>query len=108
MSYLRLALTLLALASSPAFASEPLPKVTVAYADLDLRSDEGRKALDRRLEQAAGDICLDSPAVKDIARQQSTRKCVATLLAQLAPLREHAIGRSAGSAPALAGVEPTP
>lgn len=102
MPYLRLALPLLALATLPAAANAQPPKVEVAHADLDLRTEDGRKTLDRRLEDAAGEVCLDSPAIKDVARQQAIRKCVANLLAELAPVREQAIARQETDGAALA------
>lgn len=102
MPYLRLALPLLALAPLPAIAHEVPPRVAVAHADLDLRSDDGRKALDRRLKHAAGEVCLDSPNIKDVGRRQAISKCVVDLLAQLAPVREQAIARQEAQAATFA------
>jgi UrcA family protein len=67
MQTLRIALTAAAVlvAAAPAFAqTAPVvveataPTATVSYADLNIASDAGRLVLERRVRQAATDLCL--------------------------------------------------
>lgn len=72
-------LTILALVLSSSFAAAPAAAqervvATVTTADLDLASQAGRKALDRRLTQAVIQVCGEaSPA--DLAGQNDVRAC---------------------------------
>lgn len=50
------AISLIAALPVHAWANEPV-RVSVSYADLDLSTDEGRAALERRIEAAAREMC---------------------------------------------------
>jgi UrcA family protein len=86
-----LSLTLAAvLAAEPALAEEPIrivagqPTLRVSHADLDLRSDAGRAALEGRVHRAAFRLCADN-GVRDIERQIMSHSCIAKAVASAAP-----------------------
>ena len=79
------------LASAPARsaqASSPAPVTqTVPTADLDLSSEAGRKALDRRIGRAVIDLCGQAADV-DLAGRNAVRKCRDDALAQAYQARD--------------------
>ena len=72
------ALGLLTVVAVPASATEVLFKVE--YADLNLQSKEGQKALDRRIEQAARKACgYGTVKTGTRIRSREAKACVAEL-----------------------------
>lgn len=51
-------------------------KVAVPYADLDLKTPQGRDALDRRLARAACDVCGAKPDLRDMRALGQYRECL--------------------------------
>ena len=94
MKYMVLALSLLA--SAPAFAEAPaIVTSSVQTADLDLSSQAGQRALDRRISIAIKEVCgTASPA--DLAGQNDVRRCFTNTLASLAGERDQRIARASG------------
>lgn len=83
--------TLLAFTATPALAEPPvIATSTVQTADLDLSSQAGQRALDRRLTQAVKDVCgFASDA--DVAGKNEVRRCRAETLAGLSSERDQRI-----------------
>ena len=77
------AITAGALLASPAPAAPPAPVETnvslVRTADLDLRSEAGRRQLDRRLASAARTVCGEASSF-DLAGKNDVRRCRAETL----------------------------
>jgi UrcA family protein len=69
--------------SVPALAeAAPAQNVSVVRtADLDLSTNAGRNALDRRLVIAAGEVC-DTASDSDLARKNHARQCRKDVLAE--------------------------
>ena len=68
----------------PALAEPAANEIAISYvqtADLDLRSDAGRRALDRRLVTAARDVCGTASAA-DLEGANAVRSCVDGVLAK--------------------------
>jgi UrcA family protein len=83
--------TLLAFTATPALAEAPvIATSTVQTADLDLSTARGRRALDRRLAQAAKEVCGTASDV-DVAGKNDVRRCRAETLAGLASERDQRI-----------------
>lgn len=71
-----LAVTAAAFVGQPVSA-EPAPakaSVAVAHRDLDLRTEAGAKALDRRIWRAVVEVCGDAPGY-DIEGKNNVRQC---------------------------------
>lgn len=71
-----LAATAAALVGQPVSA-QPAPakaSVAVAHRDLDLRTEAGAKALDRRIWRAVVEVCGDAPGY-DIEGKNNVRQC---------------------------------
>jgi UrcA family protein len=87
-------LGLLALALAPAAApaaarSAAAPSVHVSYADLNLASQAGVHALDRRLARAVRTVCAEGST--DLGRQLAARHCIAATRAALAAERQRVV-----------------
>lgn len=82
---------LLAATATPALAEPPVIATSVVRtADLDLSSQRGQQALDRRLTQAVKEVCgIASDA--DIAGKNEVRRCRAETLVSLADERDQRI-----------------
>lgn len=88
--------TLLAFTATPALAEAPvIATSTVQTADLDLSSKAGQRALDRRLSQAAKEVC-GAASVVDIAGKNEVRRCRAETLGQLASERNERVAKASG------------
>lgn len=88
--------TLLAFTATPALAEPPaIATSTVQTADLDLSSQAGQRALDRRLSQAAKEVCGTASDV-DIAGKNEVRRCRVETLASLSAERDQHIARASG------------
>jgi UrcA family protein len=71
-------------ASPAAAAPADTGKVEVRYRDLDLSTPAGAKELDRRLHQAAGEVCgMNAPTTGTRMPSNNARKCYKETLAQL-------------------------
>lgn len=83
--------TLLAFTATPALAESPVVATSIVQtSDLDLSSQSGQRALDRRLNQAVKDVCgIASDA--DIAGKNDVRRCRAETLASLAEERDQRV-----------------
>lgn len=68
-------------------AQETLPDVRVSYADLDLRTAAGGKALDRRLAKAVKQVCPNADGSADLMRKAVVRRCLAAKSAEVAQQR---------------------
>ena len=75
-----LPLIALAAIASPVAAQAELETRVVAVADLDLASDAGRRALDRRLTRAVVEVCGTASDV-DLAGKNEVRDCRVRTLA---------------------------
>ena len=82
-------LVTLGVAAAPA-AAQPIPSVLVSYADLNLASTAGREILDRRIANAAGQLCgAFSPVELNWA--EAVRECRALTIADTQPQRDAAL-----------------
>jgi UrcA family protein len=71
-------------ASPAAAAPAETGQVEVRYRDLDLSTDAGAKELDRRLHQAAEQVCgMNAPTTGTRMPSNNARKCYKETLAQL-------------------------
>lgn len=87
----------IAILPATAQAQAPGRIVAVGYADLDLGTDAGRRALDQRLARAVNTACGEaSPA--DLRGQNDVRACRAELHASVAAQRDTALAAVRGSA----------
>lgn len=91
MKLFHIALSLLVLTPVTAFAQEVTTSVAVSYSDLNLRSEAGVKALDRRLATAIRSVCgvHDGSAVPE--HRFAVQHCVKEKSAEVAALRNRAI-----------------
>jgi UrcA family protein len=91
MKLFHIALCLLALPPVPAFAQAVTSSVVVSYSDLNLRSEAGVKALDRRLANAIRSVCgeQNGSAVREF--HFAAQRCVREKSAEVAVLRDRAI-----------------
>ena len=82
---------LLAFSATPALAEAPIIATSIVEtADLDLNSQSGQRALDRRLNQAVKEVCgIASDA--DVAGKNDVRRCRDETLAGLASERDQRI-----------------
>jgi UrcA family protein len=95
MKTITIALAALALlpSAAPAATASAAPAVHVSYADLNLHSDAGIRALDRRLAQAARAVCADGST--DLSRQLAARRCIADTLAAATAERQRVVAGDA-------------
>ena len=73
----------------------------VAVANLDLGTPAGVKALDRRILQAAAELC-GTPSAADPHGGRAYRRCVEEAIAAAAPARARSIAFRQGGRPLLA------
>ena len=82
---------LLAFTATPALAEAPMIVTsTVQTADLDLATSKGQQILDRRLNQAAKEVCGVASDV-DLEGKNEVRRCRADTLASVANERDQRI-----------------
>ena len=86
LKYLIAAAVAATLVPAVAPAREAAPTVPVAYRDLDLHSPLGVRILDRRIADAAEQLCPDVPRV-GITRNLAVEKCRTTIRASVAQQR---------------------
>ena len=75
-------------------AQDRLPDVAVSYGDLNLATDAGIVALDRRIAMAAQAACNDASGLRDIARLREIRQCWADKRRIAMPFRDAALARA--------------
>ena len=81
--------------AAPALAEAPASQTNVSLvrtADLDLRSAEGQRTLDRRLAHAASEVCGTASDV-DVVGKNYVRKCRDETLAKARGQREAIFAR---------------
>lgn len=93
---------LAALLSVPVHAQDRLPDVRVSYADLDLSTPAGMKALDHRLRDAAEAACSSDHGINDLSRLGTIRQCRASKLREVDGVRRAALAKASGTAMAVA------
>jgi len=86
-----IALSLLVLAPVPAFAQEVKSSVAVSYSDLNLRSEAGVKAFDRRLANAIRTVCGVHDGSAVLEYRFAAQRCATEKRAEVAALRNRAI-----------------
>lgn len=91
MKRIEIALALLALASGEAGAQDVRPVVHVSYADLDLRTVAGVRALDRRLAWAIGAVCAGA--------HDAMQACLVEEAADVAAQRNRALAAESARRP---------
>ena len=78
------------LLSTPALAQPEAKSTTVSFADIDISSDAGRAQLDRRVRNAAANVC--GPTERDMNLRASFDECMTGALAatdrQIAALKQ--------------------
>jgi UrcA family protein len=83
--------TLLSFTATPALAEPPvIATSTVQTADLDLSSQAGQQALDRRLRVAVKEVC-GTASDFDVEGKNDVRRCRVETLASLADERDQHI-----------------
>jgi UrcA family protein len=98
-----LSLALLAAMSGGAAAQQPRTEARVGYADLNLQTEAGIKALDRRLARAVIAVCPDERGTVDMARKVAARRCIKETSAGLAPLRTRVLAAQGSGETLVAG-----
>jgi len=68
---------------------------TVPYGDLNLGSEEGVKALDRRLDRAVERVC-GTPQIRSLQAQRQIEQCRAETWAAIQDDRQFAIAKATG------------
>lgn len=82
-------------------AFEPVTVSSIVHtADLDLSSDAGQQELDRRIVQAARDVCGTASAV-DLEGKNAVRQCRADTIAQAGSQREQLLAAAKSGSPIL-------
>lgn len=76
--------------AAPAFAQET-PSVAVSYADLNLASPLGRTILDRRIANAASQLCGTASQV-DLNATAAVDTCLSATIDSVQPQRDAALG----------------
>ncbi len=72
----------------------------VRTADLDLSNDAGQRELDRRIVQAAREVCGDASDV-DLEGKNAARQCRADTIAQASSQREQLLAAAKSGTPIL-------
>jgi UrcA family protein len=91
-------ITTAAIKAAPAVAETPTAESRVALvrtADLDLRSQAGRRQLDLRLARAARDVC-GTASDADLHGKKQVRQCRADVLAEARGKRDTVLAATAG------------
>ena len=82
-------------------ALEPVTATSIVQtADIDLSSDSGQRELDRRIVQAAREVCGE-PSNVDLEGKNEVRQCREDTIAQAASQREELLAAAKSGAPIL-------
>jgi UrcA family protein len=95
-----LALALFAVAATPAIATETSRSVAVRMDDLDLGKPAGIASLDRRLAQAARQVCADRGG-RTLREAREAADCRAEALARVQPSRDAMVASARSTEVAL-------
>jgi UrcA family protein len=60
--------------------AEPVPQVTVSFADLNVSNPQGVATLYRRLQRASEEVCGSEPQVRELTRRYTWSRCAGTAL----------------------------
>ena len=60
--------------------AEPVPQVTVSFADLNVSNPQGVATLYRRLQRAAEEVCGSQPQVREFTRRYTWSRCAGKAL----------------------------
>lgn len=85
---------LAALSANVAAQQVTAPTMNVRYADLNLRSPVGVKALDRRIAAAARSVCPEMQATGELARVLIARRCTVQAIDAARPQRDRIVAAS--------------
>ena len=88
--------------STPATAAERTADIRVAYVDLQLASEAGRAALDRRISAAIDLSCGVDERVQNLHERRAALRCIHAKQAEVAPARAAVL--AARGAPARVAV----
>ena len=91
MKLFHIALSMLALTPLPTFAQEVTPSIVVSYSDLNLRSEAGVKAFDRRLANAIRSVCGEHDGSAVLEFRFAAQRCEKEKGAEVMALRNRAI-----------------
>jgi len=83
--------------SGTASAEDAMPDIHVSYADLDLGSPTGVKALDRRLGRAIRSACRQDGGAADLESKTRYRRCLAARRADVASHRDRVLAKASGA-----------
>ena len=86
--------SLLMAAPAAALAQPATPSITVSYADLNLASPAGVKALDSRLANAVRAVCQAYDGTAIAERRFAEQRCLREKSAEVAALRDQAIAHA--------------
>ena len=82
-------------------AAEPDAGISVVQtADLDLSSAAGQRALERRIAQAAREVC-GTPSDADLEGKNDVRKCRKDTIARVSAQREQLLASARSGSPVL-------
>jgi UrcA family protein len=95
-----LALALLAVAATPAIATETARTAIVRVSDLNLASPAGVAALDQRLNRAARSVC-DDAGVRTAFERRDATLCRSEALARVRPNRDAMVASARGTEVAI-------
>lgn len=84
--------------TAAAGAQEARTAITVAYGDLNLRSESGVKTLDARLAHAVRTVCAEHDGSVVPEHRFAVQHCVTEKRAEVAALRDRAIARQSALA----------
>lgn len=90
--------SLMSLAAVAANAQEAKTAITVAYGDLNLRSETGLKTFDARLAHAIRTVCAEHDGSVVPEHRFAVQHCVAEKRAEVAALRDRAVARQSALA----------
>lgn len=84
--------------TAAAHAQEAKTAITVAYGDLNLRSETGLKTFDARLAHAIRTVCAEHDGSVVPEHRFAVQHCVAEKRAEVAGLRDRAVARQSALA----------
>lgn len=76
--------------SAPLAAGEEMNTVRVTTADLDLRSDNGQRVLDRRIAAASKQVC-GVRGTRGLSQQSTVQRCVTDTMADARKQRDRLV-----------------
>lgn len=91
---------LVSTAAAPAAAEPATVTHIVRTADLDLGSEAGRKALDRRISRAAIDVCGEASEA-DLEGQNAVRLCRDDVIAEASQRRDQLLAAAQSGRPII-------